>query len=777
MAKKVTVVLAMRDNYTAVVKKARSYTSAFQKDVAKMTKQLDKASKEKRDMRIETSKAMKRLNALEKKLAPMREVMVKVAANVQHFKNKIKPVTDTFKKVATKAWTITLKVKDGVSFVLTKINTALKKIGKVALIGAGAAVAAGGYALSKGMALEGYDVSMSHFVGVNNPNASQGQVQKQTQDYLKWLRKNANATPFGTEEVIQAGSRAVQIAEGNTKAAQGLVKMAEDMAALTPGKTIMDAMEALADANMGEMERMKEFGFKMSAEEFKKAGYDLFSTKSTTGKTLVEVFGGGAEKFANTTTGMWSTITGEIESEIAAIGLLMADGLKPFLQWVRDSVLPDIKKFITEPLKGTGKTGMETLTDGIKWLYYWLKEQIPLAINTIKGAWEGFAKWLNDPNGILRQALGILGINLPTVTTQPEPTKYDPEQRRRNVAHRTKNGGVSADQSVPTNTQSAGRQLNLGDAIMAFYGVNVASAISKAITGKGLISNGVKMGVKAGGTAATALGAASPAANVAMANGASWFSKMMAAGGSTLMPAAYHWWQNQKSLASFDYYEKTGKTDFDNAPWGDKAAVWLNRALPGLNGWLPPGLVDGINNLQNGANKGADGLSLAFTQPDAALENFKKNLGFLFGNASSAADSVTKVAEALQTPTATTWSGIPDEITAIGTAAEFSYAKFKALRDLLDGGPSSGGGAGPMSVKHAAGIKRVPFDNYPALLHKGETVLPSGEAGEYRGHGNQAAKGGNTFHVAIHVNGGSMDENRLASFIVNKLQEVALNTP
>lgn len=758
MARKVTTVLALRDNYTAVIKKARRYTSAFDKDVQKMTSRLDKASAKKHDIKVKNSAAMKALNALEKKIAPMRNVMVKVAAHIHHFKNQIKPVTDTFKKIATKAWTITLKVKDGVSFVLTKINTALKKVGKGVAIGSAAVLAAGGYALNKGMALEGYNVSMGHFVGVNNPNNTAAQNQKQTDDYLKWLRSNANATPFGTEEVIQAGSRAVQIAEGNTKAAQGLVKMAEDMAALTPGKTVMDAMEALADANMGEMERMKEFGFKMSAEEFKKAGYDLFSTKSTTGKTLVEVFGGGAEKFANTTTGMWSTITGEIESEIAAIGLLMADGLKPFLQWVRDSVLPDIKKFITEPLKGSGKTGMETLTDGIKWLYYWLKEQIPLAINTIKGAWEGFAKWLNDPNGILRQALGILGINLPTVTTQPEPTKYDPEQRRRNVAHRTKNGGVSADQSVPTNTQSAGRQLNLGDAIMAFYGMNVASAISKAITGKGLLSNGVKMGVKAGGTAATAMGAASPAANAAMANGASWFSKMMAAGGSTFMPAAYHWWQNQKSLASFDYYEKTGKTDFDNAPWGDKAAVWLNRAFPGLNGWVPPGMTDVLNQ----SNKGYDLLAI---NPDAANANFKKSIDMIFG-VKPDTSGMSAATDALQNTNE-----------AAGAAADRIRYLCEWISQIKSGG--QGGTDRPYgpNAKKAAGIKRVPWDNYPALLHKGETVLPSGEAGEYRGHGNQGGRAAANISLNITVNGANMDENRLASILVNKLQEVALNTP
>ena len=108
MARKVTTVLSLRDNYTAVIKKARRYTSAFDKDVQKMTARLDKASKKKHDLKVKNSAAMKALSAVEKKIAPMRNVMVKVAAHIQHFKNQIKPVTDTFKKIATKAWTITL---------------------------------------------------------------------------------------------------------------------------------------------------------------------------------------------------------------------------------------------------------------------------------------------------------------------------------------------------------------------------------------------------------------------------------------------------------------------------------------------------------------------------------------------------------------------------------------------------------------------------------------------------------------------------------------------
>ncbi|MCB6585331.1 hypothetical protein, partial [Streptococcus gordonii] len=53
-----------------------------------------------------------------------------------------------------------------------------------------------------------------------------------------------------------------------------LVKLAEDMAAASGGTaSVQDAIEALGDAKMGEMERLKSFGFKVSADEFEQKGF------------------------------------------------------------------------------------------------------------------------------------------------------------------------------------------------------------------------------------------------------------------------------------------------------------------------------------------------------------------------------------------------------------------------------------------------------------------------------------------------------------------------
>lgn len=205
-------------------------------------------------------------------------------------------------------------------------------VAAVAAVAAAAAAVAGGTMLVKSMLthgseLEQQQISMKHFLGGDQAKADA---------YMKELRENANKTPFGTGEVVAAGTRAVQITEGDTKKGMELVKLAEDMAALNPGKTISDAMEALADAKMGEMERLKEFGFKGSKELFDAAGGDLFRMKSASGKSLLEMYQGGAAKLAGSHKGKISTIMGNIQSGLADSGLKLIEALAPTL----DKLIP-----------------------------------------------------------------------------------------------------------------------------------------------------------------------------------------------------------------------------------------------------------------------------------------------------------------------------------------------------------------------------------------------------------------------------------------------------
>lgn len=202
-----------------------------------------------------------------------------------------------------------------------------------------AGIAAGGKALlGGGMELEQQKISMQHFMGVGNKGKSQAEIKAMSGSYVKQLRNNANATPFETGEVMQVGARALQLSGGNAKEAMKQVKLAEDMAAMNPGKSVSDAMEALADAKTGEMERLKEFGLKASSKD---------SFEDVQGK-LGDMYAGGAEKLAQSGTGLLSTIKGKAKSAIADIGEGMLEPLKPVMQGIiggMDGIMPHVMSF------------------------------------------------------------------------------------------------------------------------------------------------------------------------------------------------------------------------------------------------------------------------------------------------------------------------------------------------------------------------------------------------------------------------------------------------
>lgn len=127
------------------------------------------------------------------------------------------------------------------------------------------------------------------------------------------LMKNAiamaNKTPFEGGELVEATSMLEAMGMDSKK----WLTYAGNMAGAT-GKDIMQATEAIIDAQAGEWERMKEFGIKGVKDM----------------DTLVQVmdkrFAGGMEKLAGTTKGLWSTVTGVTKNSLAKIVGIMDDG-------------------------------------------------------------------------------------------------------------------------------------------------------------------------------------------------------------------------------------------------------------------------------------------------------------------------------------------------------------------------------------------------------------------------------------------------------------------
>lgn len=196
--------------------------------------------------------------------------------------------------------------------------------GALPAVVAGAATAGIGGMISMGSQRQQYRNNMEFFLG----------DEKQADAMMKWASKNAAETQFSSGEVMGATARAIQIASGDTDEAKRFVELAQDMASLSPNKSIDDAIEALADAQMGEFERMKEFGFKGSAESFEAAGGDFWKMQNASnGKTVEEMFKGGTDAGMQSAAAKWGTITGNLEDAVATIGEQLLNGLSPALDW------------------------------------------------------------------------------------------------------------------------------------------------------------------------------------------------------------------------------------------------------------------------------------------------------------------------------------------------------------------------------------------------------------------------------------------------------------
>lgn len=226
--------------------------------------------------------------------------------------------------------------------------------------------------------IEQNTVAIQHFAGLT---MGAEKAEEATKSYMDYLTKNSALTPFSNEDVMNAGRRLINVTSGDMDGAKKLLTISEDMAALNPGKSLMDAVEALADMKTGEFERMKEFGFKISARDLEKAGGGTKGAMKIMMNDVAKTFEGGSDKLAKTALGSWSTITGTVSSGISQMGVKSLDMLKPELE--------KIARFLSsgsaDKLFDAGSRMMARMFEGI--------------INSAKRGWSLVqTRYLNNPD-------------------------------------------------------------------------------------------------------------------------------------------------------------------------------------------------------------------------------------------------------------------------------------------------------------------------------------------------------------------------------------------
>lgn len=186
-------------------------------------------------------------------------------------------------------------------------------------------------------------------------------------DTLAWANKFAAQTPFEIPEIVEATT--VMAAYGMT--AQDNLGIIGDMASVM-GKDLMQAVEAIADANTGELERLKEFGItkKMIEEQAALMGKQVFDKKGSMKdqEAFNEVlftmmndrFKGGMEMQAKTFKGMISNAQDYIATLGRTLGAPLFDKMKDGLAGILETAdrlqnSGAIDKWIANVQAGFGK--------------------------------------------------------------------------------------------------------------------------------------------------------------------------------------------------------------------------------------------------------------------------------------------------------------------------------------------------------------------------------------------------------------------------------------
>ena len=394
MAKKkhISAVISLKDNFSAGLRGVRREQNSFRKEVAQTRKAMDALNKKKMNVRLNATQANKAFNALKKntKYIEAKKKLVQVVVAKDMAMAKLKKIQSTMKSLGKAVAKPIVMAKDKATSMIKGISSKLGALAKGIAIPLTIATAGAGAAIKGGMELEQQQISMRHFMGVGNAGKSDKELDAMSAKYLKDLRNNANSTPFETGEVIQAGTRALQIAGGNTEEAMKMVKLAEDMASLNPGKTVGDAMEAIADMNIGEMARLTEFGVKASSKDDPKAVQ----------KQLETMYSGGSGKLAESASGKLSTITGTLKSGMADIGSAMLEPLKPVMDSLIGFLSVNEEKF---------KEFGTKIGDGIGIGINWITENLPTIQPIFSNIFGAIQTVVTTVTPIIGQALVALG--------------------------------------------------------------------------------------------------------------------------------------------------------------------------------------------------------------------------------------------------------------------------------------------------------------------------------------------------------------------------------
>lgn len=266
-----------------------------------------------------------------------KKLMLVFGANTQGLLREMDKATKSLNKMSRDAQKSFGPVMDG-------IGRSLAYVGTAAAAGFGAAVIG---SVKGAASLEAYRNTLNTVM----------KDQKKAGETMAWAVDFANKTPFETDSVVQA---TVKLQAYGLEAQKVMLSIG-NMAAVM-NKDIDQAVEAVADAQTGELERLKEFGITKAMIVQKgneiMRGVELVNNKGQIvdqenfNKALFalmdERFKGGMEIQATSFNGLWSTVVGTFKTTLSTMAGISAtgevtvggffDNLKKKMQYVIDKL-------------------------------------------------------------------------------------------------------------------------------------------------------------------------------------------------------------------------------------------------------------------------------------------------------------------------------------------------------------------------------------------------------------------------------------------------------
>jgi hypothetical protein len=338
--KKLQSISSSQANYRKKLEESKQKLESLNNSTEKNSKEIERAAKE-------VEKYQKALDEKKKSIDQVKaatKIYKTELGKLRKAQRNVQQSFDNMKKSAMKG-----------------MDSIIKKTGQAGVAVAGIAA---GLGFKEAIDMEGYKVQLETAV---KDTKLAGKLMS---DAVKF----ANKTPFETGSVVEATAK---MESYGISSKRWLADVA-DMAGAT-NKSIDQATEAMADATMGEFERLKEFGIKkemLIAAAAKKYGdsvvfnakgqiLDQIKLQDILQKTMQEKFKGGAEALSKTTKGLWSTVTGVTKSSLAQIVGMQTDGtikigslydkLQKEIQkvvvtlnkWAEDGTIQEVGKSIT----------------------------------------------------------------------------------------------------------------------------------------------------------------------------------------------------------------------------------------------------------------------------------------------------------------------------------------------------------------------------------------------------------------------------------------------